>query len=157
MAFWLIAAAMLIAAVAVVLPPLLQRAGGDADASHKREHTEEQTATVRVYRERLAELRRDHERGHLSAADLEAAEAEAVIRTIHHLTPRLEAAVGADAANIGFNDGEVAGQVIPHVHGHIIPRFPDDGGRNIHAVAARQLDLSEDELDVVADDIRHAL
>lgn len=89
-------------------------------------------------------------------ADLGAAEAEAVIRTIHHLTPRIEAAVGADAANIGFNDGEVAGQVIPHVHGHIIPRFPDDGGRNIHAVAARQLDLSDEELDEVAEDIRDA-
>lgn len=76
MAFWLIATAMLIAAVAVILPPLLHRAGGDAETAVKRGHTDEQAATVRVYRERLAELRREHERGHLSAADLEAAEAE---------------------------------------------------------------------------------
>jgi cytochrome c-type biogenesis protein CcmH len=77
MAFWLIAAAMLIAAVAVILPPLLHRAGSETDAPERHDLTEEQKATIRVYRERLAELRREHELGHLSAADLEAAETEA--------------------------------------------------------------------------------
>ncbi len=77
MAFWLITAAMLIAAVVVILPPLLHRAGRDGVAADARELTEEQAATVQVYRERLAELRREHEQGHLSAADLEAAETEA--------------------------------------------------------------------------------
>lgn len=77
MAFWLIAAAMLMAAVVVILPPLLSRAGRDGEAADARELTEEQAATVQVYRERLAELRREHEHGHLSAADLEAAETEA--------------------------------------------------------------------------------
>jgi diadenosine tetraphosphate (Ap4A) HIT family hydrolase len=28
--------------------------------------------------------------------------------------------------NIGFNDGEVAGQTIMHCHMHIIPRYKDD-------------------------------
>lgn len=30
--------------------------------------------------------------------------------------------------NIGVNDGEYAGQTIPHLHIHIIPRHKDDGG-----------------------------
>lgn len=30
--------------------------------------------------------------------------------------------------NIGINDGEDAGQTIPHLHIHLIPRHSDDGG-----------------------------
>lgn len=28
--------------------------------------------------------------------------------------------------NIGINDGEAAGQTVPHAHIHVIPRFPGD-------------------------------
>lgn len=31
-----------------------------------------------------------------------------------------------DATNIGVNDGREAGQTIPHLHWHIIPRYEDD-------------------------------
>ena len=33
----------------------------------------------------------------------------------------------ADGINIGMNNGTAAGQVVPHAHIHIIPRFSDDG------------------------------
>jgi histidine triad (HIT) family protein len=36
-------------------------------------------------------------------------------------------ALNADGINISQANGEVAGQVIPHVHFHIIPRFKSDG------------------------------
>lgn len=36
-------------------------------------------------------------------------------------------AVGAPAMNLYTNDGVEAGQVVPHLHFHIIPRFADDG------------------------------
>lgn len=35
--------------------------------------------------------------------------------------------LGAGGVNILQNNGAVAGQVVPHVHIHIIPRFADDG------------------------------
>ncbi len=31
-----------------------------------------------------------------------------------------------DAFNIGINDGAAAGQTVPHVHMHLIPRFKGD-------------------------------
>ncbi len=55
---------------------------------------------------------------------------ELVGRVCDHL-PRLSAAVTrvarADGCNILQNNGGVAGQVVPHVHFHIIPRRSGDG------------------------------
>ena len=34
---------------------------------------------------------------------------------------------GADGYNVLLNDGSIAGQVVPHVHFHLIPRRADDG------------------------------
>jgi len=38
-------------------------------------------------------------------------------------------ATGSPAFNILQNDGEAAGQIIDHVHFHVIPRDPEDGFR----------------------------
>ncbi|NOU35797.1 MAG: HIT family protein [Kiritimatiellaceae bacterium] len=35
--------------------------------------------------------------------------------------------LGADGVNIIQNNGAVAGQVVPHIHFHVIPRFEGDG------------------------------
>ncbi|MGA9402499.1 HIT family protein [Haladaptatus sp.] len=72
---------------------------------------------------------------------------------LHELTPAVETAVDADASNVAFNNGEASGQEVPHIHGHIIPRFEDDGGKPIHAVAGDRPELSDDELDEIAADI----
>ena len=37
-------------------------------------------------------------------------------------------ALNVPAANVVINDGAAAGQIVPHVHLHIIPRGPGDGG-----------------------------
>jgi len=96
---------------------------------------------------------RDH---HAHLGDLPAGVARDVFGTIHELVPAIERAVDADATNVGFNNGETAGQVVGHVHGHVIPRFDGDGGRPIHAVAASQENLSDEELAAIAEDIGEA-
>ena len=35
--------------------------------------------------------------------------------------------LGADGVNIMQNNGSAAGQEVPHIHVHVIPRFNDDG------------------------------
>ncbi len=37
--------------------------------------------------------------------------------------------LGADGVNIIQNNGASAGQVVPHIHFHVIPRFEGDGHR----------------------------
>lgn len=42
--------------------------------------------------------------------------------------------LGTDAMTIGINQGPIAGQTIPHLHVHLIPRYDGDGGRSIHDI-----------------------
>ena len=47
---------------------------------------------------------------------------------------RVQARLKPDGMNIGINNGEAAGQAVPHVHWHIIPRYTGDGGGNMHSI-----------------------
>ena len=85
--------------------------------------------------------------------DIPAEEAAAVWAAVQELVPQIEAAVDADATTVGVNDGDAAGQEVPHAHVHIVPRFEGDGGGPIHAVAGDRPDLSDAELDDIADAI----
>lgn len=86
--------------------------------------------------------------------DTPAEPAEMAFAVVHYLTPRIEDAADADASTVAINNGESAGQEVPHLHVHIVPRFDDDGGEPIHALAGEAPDLSEAELDDLAEEIR---
>ncbi len=88
--------------------------------------------------------------------DLDPALAGSVLETLHELVAPVESAVGADGSTVAFNNGPAAGQEIDHVHGHIIPRFDDDGGGPIHAVAGSPPELEESELDSIAEAITNS-
>ena len=86
--------------------------------------------------------------------DLPADIGSEVFAALHRLTPTVEAAVDASASTVAFNNGGAAGQEVPHVHGHIVPRFGDDGGRPIHALVSDRPELDDDEFDAIAAAIR---
>jgi histidine triad (HIT) family protein len=48
---------------------------------------------------------------------------------------KVQGALGAAGFNLGINNGKAAGQEVFHVHIHIIPRYPDDGGGSMKSVA----------------------
>jgi bis(5'-adenosyl)-triphosphatase len=65
-------------------------------------------------------------RPHLS--DLSAAEIADLFQTVTRVQRTLKRVYHADAFNVAVQDGEVAGQSVPHVHVHIIPRTKGDAG-----------------------------
>jgi diadenosine tetraphosphate (Ap4A) HIT family hydrolase len=50
----------------------------------------------------------------------------AMSRVLDQVQRDLAARMNPDAYTIGINDGPVAGQSIPHVHVHLIPRYRGD-------------------------------
>lgn len=49
-----------------------------------------------------------------------------VMRTVKLLAPVICNSTGADGYNVSVNNGSAAGQVVMHLHVHIIPRFSSD-------------------------------
>jgi histidine triad (HIT) family protein len=45
------------------------------------------------------------------------------------LDQAMRSRLGAEATNIVINNGPAAGQEVPHLHIHVIPRFSNDGKR----------------------------
>ncbi len=85
--------------------------------------------------------------------DLPEALSGAVLDALYQLVSPVETAIEADGTTVAFNNGAAAGQEVPHVHGHIIPRFEGDGGGPIHAITGSRPELSDEELDSIAEDI----
>ena len=48
------------------------------------------------------------------------------LRMVEHARAKLLIRHGACGFNIGINEGAVGGQSVPHVHIHVIPRYPGD-------------------------------
>lgn len=77
-----------------------------------------------------------------------------VIEAVQRVAAAQMAGLKADGVNVHQSNGAVAGQVVPHVHFHVIPRFEGDGHR--WNWTAGRYDNSA-EMAAVAERIRAAL
>lgn len=55
--------------------------------------------------------------------ELDKSERDALLSLIDFQKIELDKIYNPDGFNIGVNDGEAAGQTVPHVHIHLIPRY----------------------------------
>jgi histidine triad (HIT) family protein len=58
----------------------------------------------------------------------------------------VEARLKPDAMNIGINNGKLAGQAVPHMHWHIIPRYVGDGGGSMHSIVRSKESINVQEV-----------
>src|SRR4051794_16754545 len=58
----------------------------------------------------------------------------AVFGLLWQVSSAVEKAAGVNASTIAIHNGREAGQEVPHVHVHIIPRNIDDGAGPIHSL-----------------------
>lgn len=47
---------------------------------------------------------------------------------------RLQEVLNPDGFNVGWNHNSAGGQVVPHLHVHIMPRYNSDGGGSMHSI-----------------------
>jgi len=69
-----------------------------------------------------------------------------ILEGVRQATKRIEEVLKPDGINIGINDKEVAGQVVPHMHWHIFPRFEGDGGGSMHSIISNKGDVEVEEV-----------
>jgi len=80
-------------------------------------------------------------------------DAEALMKTLIKIVPPIQRALNATDSNIAINNGPNAGQIIPHVHIHIIPR-PSKAGGLLFTNASRFRPRSEKYYEEMAEKIR---
>jgi len=66
--------------------------------------------------------------------ELDESSAGALLLAIKKITKKIDEVLHPDGYNIGWNDGKSAGQVVPHLHIHIMPRWENDGGGSMHSI-----------------------
>ena len=47
---------------------------------------------------------------------------------------RVQEVLDPDGFNVGWNQNTAGGQVVPHLHVHIFPRYTNDGGGSMHSI-----------------------
>ena len=85
--------------------------------------------------------------------DMGEQDAIAVFEITRKVVGAVEAGLQVGASTIAIHNGRDAGQEIPHVHVHIVPRKKGDGAGAIHSMFKSRPKLSPQEMDSLRDKI----
>lgn len=79
-------------------------------------------------------------------ADMKETEVQSLFVAVQKTMARIQEVLGPDGFNVGWNDGKAGGQMVEHVHVHILPRYDGDGGGSMHAIVKADLEISVEEV-----------
>ena len=86
---------------------------------------------------------------HRNLADTPADLLKELIDKVQKLSRALTEAIGVKGFNVMVNNGKVAGQMVEHIHFHLIPRFEND---NLHPWPGKT--LTSEEMQRTAENIK---
>ncbi|MEK7555164.1 MAG: HIT family protein [Patescibacteria group bacterium] len=66
--------------------------------------------------------------------DLPEKEVEPLFRAVRKVIGKVNSGLKPEGYTIGINHGRKAGQMVDHLHVHVIPRWSGDGGGSIHSI-----------------------
>jgi len=67
-------------------------------------------------------------------SEMSEAEWQKMAIALKRVQDKLQTVLAPAGYNIGINDQPVGGQVVPHVHWHVFPRYEGDGGGSVHSI-----------------------
>lgn len=70
------------------------------------------------------------------------------LQALQEVDRALLRAMKAEGMTVGVNQGVVAGQAVPHLHAHLMPRFSGDRGSSVHGVVNNPSHESLEEIGV---------
>ncbi len=82
---------------------------------------------------------------HQKIQDMSSDENSDLFNLVHKMISKVDSISGATL--IAVHNGKDAGQEVPHVHVHLVPRSSTDSASAIHSMFDGSLKLSESELD----------
>lgn len=59
---------------------------------------------------------------------------------------KIQKVLSPDGFNVGWNHNTAAGQVVPHLHVHIMPRYLNDGGGSMHSIIKNPGNMNVEEV-----------
>lgn len=87
-----------------------------------------------------------------SILELSEYELNCIFRTVQKVTGMIKDTLRPEGFNLGINQGHIAGQRVPHLQVHIIPRFNEDGGGTVQMVVSNK---PKEDNSAIAKKIRH--
>jgi len=82
---------------------------------------------------------------HQKIQDMSLEENTDLFSLVHDVISKVDTITGSTL--VAIHNGKEAGQEIPHVHVHLVPRSEDDSAGPIHSMFNSEVKLSESELD----------
>lgn len=79
--------------------------------------------------------------------DMKQPDVAALFEMTWQVVSAVEAGSKTSATTIAVHNGREAGQEIPHVHVHIIPRRPGDGAGPVHSMFGKRPKLGPEEME----------
>ncbi len=78
--------------------------------------------------------------------DLNDAQVRDFMTDVTQTMKRIQEVLDPDGFNVGWNHNTAGGQVVPHLHIHIFPRYTNDGGGSMHSIIKNPGSRSVDEI-----------
>lgn len=75
-------------------------------------------------------------------ASLSLDEAKRLMESVKNTIDKIQSVIKPDGFNVGWNENPAGGQVVPHLHVHIMPRYNGDGGGSMHTIVNNKGDMS---------------
>jgi histidine triad (HIT) family protein len=89
---------------------------------------------------------------HEKIQDLTSEENSDLFSTVHKIISKVDKLTGSTL--VAIHNGKEAGQEIPHVHVHLVPRSADDSGGPIHCLFDSTLNVSDSELNEIYEKLK---
>ena len=79
--------------------------------------------------------------------DLNEVENKDLFSLVHQMTSKIDSITGATL--LAIHNGKEAGQEVPHLHVHLIPRSKSDSAGAVHSMFDSALNLTESEINTL--------
>jgi len=89
---------------------------------------------------------------HQKIQDMSIEENTDLFSLVHNMISNVDTITGSTL--VAIHNGKDAGQEIPHLHIHLVPRSKDDSAGPIHSMFTSTLTLSESEMDKIYEKLK---